>query len=282
MKNLEKYFIIGRTFRVKQVELAAERDSERKGLKQYTGSPYYIEKYRMIDENFTKKTAANREEATAKIKEVCNKMRLSLKKNLVEAPTPEMAATLGLLKLADKLDIREVVSFAESFKDCPLALKILKQIALPFSIVIQEPNFDIMHERVDRLEGGAYHFIGNFTDPAENSFFNMTYSRYFMSEEDNKSYGISTEQSEAHWLHRIVGTTGREFYEDNTPTPTPKVEYSFKSLDELLDYTAKATAGMDERDKELIKEEIFSNTPESQTAKYRNYLATGEKLPFEN
>jgi len=281
MNNLQRYFAIMRSFRAKQESAAKEKAAQRNNLEQYTGSKYFVEKYDEVQKQFTLKTTQNRNEAAAKIKEVCNTMRISAKKNLIEAPTQEMSATLGLLKLADNLSTNEVRAYAESFKNCPLALKILGQIAKSFNIHVAEPNFDIVNEKINNLENGALMFIENFTDPTENNFFNMTYSRFFMDNPGYENSDWTTEQSEQAWLHRMTEDTNIECYEENAPTPTPEVTYKFKDIDDMLTHLGKATAGMDERAKEVTENEILQATPDSQTSKYRYYKATGEKLAFE-
>jgi hypothetical protein len=281
MKNLDRYFAAMRSFKGHQTALAHSLDTNKKALEPYNGSPYYLEKRAELEKDFEQRTLVNRQEAAAKIKVITSEMRVAAKKNLIQAPTAEMSATLGLLKLTDNLTRREILSYAESFKDCPLALKILKDIGLKFNILIQEPNFDIVYKRIDNLEGGAYNFINNFVNPADNSFFNMTYSRYFGDTADYKNSDWTVEQSEKVWLNEMTGSIDAECFEENAPTPTPEVTYKFKDIDELVDYMKQSLTGLDNRATEITKNEILDNLPGTQATKYRNFLATGEKLSFD-
>lgn len=297
MSNLSNYFREMRLHRSRMMDAYTEYGQAKTRLAPTAGSQYWREHTETLEKNHAVKMEEIRQKAKAALIPILDQMRLDAQKNIVTQPTADMVNVLSLLKLADKLTPIEVRLYAEQMRDCPLAIRLLRQIAATYGIIVSEPNTEIQLERINGLDGATAYYIssyeGNSNDPLASGTMQMIEralhdAAFYKQTTANLSYYDmqrlnacdTVEKAENRFLNDFTKSTDRTGFEPNAHAATPEVKLHFDTLDSLISYIDKTTDGEPSVAKDIIRESILNDCPDNYGAAYRNYKATGEKLPL--
>lgn len=283
MDNLSEYFYEMRMFRASMVDNVKKFESDMKGLEVFKGSSFHEKKAREARQEFEQRTIRAKERAQRELVAVLDKMREGIKKKIIQSPTSDMVNTLALLGTAENLSLDEARLYAEAFKDCPLALKSLAQIAYRHSIHVDASWADRQLSRVDALDNAAVTYITMYNGQDSSLITSPTVQMIDRALHDEEFYqGFldcpDSKTAEGLFLEQVTGSRDHEGFEQEDGSQAPGVELHFDNMDDLLGYIEDVTAGSTPTVKTTIQEEILRNCPESYGAAYRHYKATGEKI----
>ncbi len=208
-------------------------------------------------------------------------MREIARQQAVKAPTPEVASTLQILSMLDKLTPTQISLYAESLSDCPLAMQALAQIALKHDqrLIVDEPERRL--QLLDVFESHVANFLSNYHGTEEALSFSVRQMLPYLQTEDNVTeYGGTKRVDRAFWNEFIAEGNPDCYDEDSASSEKPRVQYFFKDTDGLLAFINRETDGKSGSIIEETVNEILANCPESYGAAYRNYKACGEKIVF--
>jgi hypothetical protein len=293
MSNLSNYFREMRLFRERMIDAYEEYQKNFKALDNFRGSHFYDVKTEELETEHNAKTKSIRERAKASLVPILDQMRQDAAKNIVTQPTADMVNVLSLLRMADRLTPTEVKLYAAQMRDCPLAIRLLRQIASSFQIIVAEPNAEIQLDRINDLDGAAAYYISSYTgfsgDPLASTTMQLIErglhnESFYKQATANVSYYDSftacdtVEKAESRFLNDITNSADRTGFEPNAHSATPEVKLHFDTVDHLVAYINKAVEGEPPVAQDVIRESILDDCPDNYGAVYRNYKATGEKL----
>lgn len=281
MSNLSNYFREMRIFRGRMEDARSEYDQALKRLEPTAGSQYWREHSEALEKNYAEKMQGIRKKAIDALTPILAQMRIDAGKNIVQTPTADMVNVLSLLRMAEKLTPTEVRLYAETMKNTPLALRMLRQIAAQHSIIVGEPDMEVQLNRIDQLEGAAAHYIERykgFDDPVslpttrriDGALHEQAYYKQFAGK-------VTQTVAEDMFLVDFTGSNDRTGFEANASVGTPPVKLNFKTLDDLIAYIDTAIKDEPPVTRTVLTESILADCPDNYGAAYRHYKATGGK-----
>lgn len=281
-RNMMRYM---RTYTAKVEKNLNSRTSllEKADVADKKGSPWYDRYVAEIDRKIEAERVRLMGDAQKELVGMIATMRENVSKRITKAPTADMVNTLSLLKLMDSVTPTEIKGYAEQMADCPLALKVLSQIAEKNNIRIGVPDTEEMMRAVDVIEGNIANYIQNFRGGgAMSASVKMLHDMYFQAEDHyaQTDIGSSENVDNAFWRDIVQIGTPAMLEDADSAAGAIDVKYFFSGLDGLIEYIDSQTQGLDENAKTDKVNEILLNCPGQYGAAYRNYLVNGKKVPL--
>lgn len=248
------------------------------------GSPLYTETVEKINQKHEAERKRIAEKSRADAKTIIDRIRENVYSHVSKAPSTDQVNTLQVLRTLDTITAREMQIYAEQMSSSPLAMKSLSQIARDHKIHVETLDTDRLIEAVNTL---AWHLnaISHYSGDEPHAPASLRIAlKYFESDRDyqrTNTPGGTREADLKFWEDVVQYGDPRMLDAEGSYKPaSPK--YFFKNLDEMIEYMKQAAEGLDEGEAEKVQTEILINSPTQYGAVYRNYKATGEKLPLIN
>lgn len=163
MKNTEKYFYGVAGFIEDMTEINANYDKAVKRLEPFKGSDGYNQGMQEAQAQREASVRQMRETYLKQFREVAAKMRDSVTRRPLIAPTTEQAALLGVLQMRQSLGRDELERAAQQMGGCPVALAVLDDLAQKHKVrgvrFNRELTADYLRSRIDSLEKAALGLI---------------------------------------------------------------------------------------------------------------------------
>lgn len=254
------------------------------------GSMLYERVFAEVDNDFSARRVATVEKFKKELMPLLDGMRAEASARVIKAPTTDMINNLALLNEMEDLTPGTLKLYAESMRNCPLALQKLAQIAKKNDLQMSVPPQDSILNNIDRLEGflAEYlrYYMGDLTMCP--SFATRDMWRYFQPEDayvkgvkfDDSLLGRtfhSTEEVDNLFWTQFVGIGSPDIV-SSTAENAPVVQYFFSSVEALSDFIEKSCNGLSAEKAKEVTESILSDCPEQYGTIYRNYKDTGETL----
>ncbi len=163
MKNTEKYFYGVAGFIEDMAEINANYDKAVKRLEPFKGSDGYNQGMQEAQAQRDASVRQMRETYVKQFRDVAAKMRDSVSRRPLVAPTTEQTALLSVLQMRQSLGKDELERVAQQMGGCPVALAVLDDLAQKHKVrgvrFNRELTADDLRSRIDTLERAALKLI---------------------------------------------------------------------------------------------------------------------------
>lgn len=276
MRRMRQYTTaVEKNYKSRAVELEKEADKK--------GSSYYERYAAEVDRKTEEKRVQLAKDAQKDLTGMIETMRQNVGKHITKAPTAEFVNTLSLLRMVDDLNPTEIRQYAVQMADCPLAMKVLSQIAATHQVYIATPNTEEMMRAVDTIEWNLAVYLQSFKgDGVMGATVKTLHDMYFQPEEYYMGTNVKTaENADKLFWENIVQIGSPEMLDDSESADKAiNVKYFFKDIDGLMAFINKKTEGLEGKAADEKVEEILKDCPGQYGAAYRYYKANGEKVPL--
>ncbi len=277
MRTMRKYVSDARSNHGKMQE-------KLQGLEQFKNSVYYTEKAAEVKKTAQDALTYLRRQAQDELTDTFAQMRANVKKRVTKAPTQDIAASLSILGQLDEITVPQMSMYAEIMSDYPLAMQLLRQIGTKHNIKVSVPDVEAMTRSVDVLEDNVYAILAEYDGSDKQMRMSLERLKGYFQPEENflDMPGVQTaEKADAAFWNNIIQCGSPTMLDDPNMSGTPvKVDHFFNSLDGLLKYIDVHTQGLNVQERDEKINEILESCPDNYGAIYRNYRATGDKLPL--
>ena len=256
---------------------------EKEDVADKKGSPWYDRYAAEVDRKIEAERVRLATEAQKELVGMITTMRENVSKRITKAPTADMVNTLSLLGMMDNVNPTEIKGYAEQMADCPLALKVLSQIAEKNNIRIDTPDTEEMMRAVDVIEGNIANYLQNFHgDASASASVKMLHDLYFQADDHYSKTGVESAAAAdtAFWQNIVQIGTPAMLDDTDGKGGAITAKYFFSGMDGLLEFIQNQTQGLEGSAREDKINEILSNCPGQYGAAYRFYLANGQKVPL--
>lgn len=259
------------------------RATELEKLYEYKGSVHYDREVQKLDERIEQERVRLATGVRNDLMGMVEEMRNNVGNRITKAPSTDMVNTLALLGMLDTVSPTDIKQYAIQMCECPLAMKRLQQIAKNHNMLITAPDTDAMMRAIDVLEGNFAMYIQGYTGNDQSMSASVKQlHEYFQPEEAYMNTPIkSSENVDTVFWQRVVGIGSPAMLEsENNTSGSTDVKYFFDTLDGLMAFMDKQTAGLEDKAYTDKINEILADCPGQYGAAYRYYKATGEKKPL--
>ena len=217
-----------------------------------------------------------------------DEMRQNVRNRLTKAPSVDQVNLLAAIRGLNDLSHDEIVLYADVLKDCPIALRQLKQIGEPLHFMINAPSPADLMSCVDRLESLYASYLRAYTGDASfiASPLVKEMEQYFSFDDSSISstpFKDTATADRSFWDKNIASPAFRETPDLLDPTDesaAPVVEYYFHSVSDMVNYISEQKAKHPDKDGDKLEAMILADSPDHYGSALRYYRATGEELPL--
>ena len=273
-----KYNVLTERERVKNL-------MEKPNVQDKKGSKYYEDFEKNLRLTEYKNILKLREGAKNDLIDLFKTARENLNNVITAPPSTEMVNTIKLLSVSDSITPAEMKAYAEQMSSCPLAMKMLNQIAEKnhMNVIIPVPDSQSAVEAVDLLEGYFTYYITNF-DGTQKFLPTMDMmDDYLKSDDEYVKEGLTQEQVMRGFWASFAQAGYPEMLDGlSSSDAKAEVQYYFAKVDGLIDFIKTKTEGFSGNEREAKIKEVLQNCPDSYAVAYRYYQATGKKLELQD
>lgn len=254
-----------------------------KNLEQYKGSQFYDQELKKADDRIERERTRLAESAKKDLTAIVEDMRRNVSNRITKEPTPGISATLDILGKLENLSPTQATLYAQQMADYPLAMQRLQEIVGRHGMRITIPDPEQMLWAVEVLEHNmamiiqGYHGNDDTVTPSVGLIL-----PYLAGDEDymNTKATCTATADKAFWAKIIGFGTPDMLDSESSAGKRVKVQHFFKDMDGMLAYLHKYTDGLEGPELSAAINQILEDCPDQYGAAYRNYQATGEKLPL--